>query len=348
MRESVFVCGGGHQGLSMAAHLALNNVDVTLWNRTREHIEKVIQTGTIFCNGVIKGKANVLKASDNIDDVYSDIVMVTVPSNAYDDIARILAPKVSSKTVIILNPGRTFGAIDFANKLKKYGAKEEPNIAETQTIVYTCRRSGENTTTIFAMKRDVKIAALKKSDRQLIIKKIPECLKPFFSFEENVNKISFSNVGMILHCAPVLMNIGWIENKQVDFKYYYDGISETIASYIEKMDMERCMTAKCAGAEVESTAEWMRRTYSVTGDNLYECIRNNNAYREIDAPPSINTRYILEDVPNGLVPIEFLGKQLGVKTCNISTVIDLANSIFNSDFRKIGRQIPYERILKEY
>ena len=28
--ENVFVCGGGHQGLSMAAHLALNGISVRL------------------------------------------------------------------------------------------------------------------------------------------------------------------------------------------------------------------------------------------------------------------------------------------------------------------------------
>lgn len=40
--NAVFVCGGGHQGLSMAAHLALNGLEVTLWNRTSKNIEEVI------------------------------------------------------------------------------------------------------------------------------------------------------------------------------------------------------------------------------------------------------------------------------------------------------------------
>ena len=66
MSEQIFVCGGGHQGLSMAAHLALNGVDVTLWNRTRKNIEKTIKTGTIFCNGVVNGIAKNIKASDRI------------------------------------------------------------------------------------------------------------------------------------------------------------------------------------------------------------------------------------------------------------------------------------------
>ena len=88
------------------------------------------------------------------------------------------------------------------------------------------------------MKTDVKIAALKKVDSDLIFRRIPKCLKSYFSIEKSVVNTSLSNIGMILHCAPVLMNIGWIENPKVDFKYYYDGISETIANFVEKMDAE--------------------------------------------------------------------------------------------------------------
>ena len=40
-KQKYFVCGGGHQGLAMAAYLALNGEKVTLWNRTLEHIEEV-------------------------------------------------------------------------------------------------------------------------------------------------------------------------------------------------------------------------------------------------------------------------------------------------------------------
>ena len=77
--ENVFVCGGGHQGLSMAAHLALNGISVTLWNRTPKNIQRVLDTGEILCNGVVNGTAKVKKASSNIKDVISDFVMVTTP-----------------------------------------------------------------------------------------------------------------------------------------------------------------------------------------------------------------------------------------------------------------------------
>lgn len=343
--DSVFVLGGGHQGLSMAAHLALNGVKITLWNRTAENIQKVIDTREILCDGVVNGKAVIEKASSEIEEVISDFIMVTTPSIAHKDIAHRLAPYVHQNMIIILNPGRTFGAIEFAKELKECGIKELPHIAETQTIVYTCRRSGENQTTIFALKRDVRIAAIKESNINFIMDRIPKCLKPYFEAETSVGYTSFDNVGMVLHCAPVLMNIGWIESEKVDFKYYYDGISKSVAAFIEKIDEERVAVAKAAGFNMETVIEWLRRTYRVNGTNLYECLRNNESYREIDAPPTIESRYILEDVPNGLVPIEYMGQQLRVNTPNITIIINLANSVLNRDFRKEGRQISYTELI---
>lgn len=338
--KRIFVCGGGHQGLAMAAHLALAGEQVTLWNRTLEHIEEIKKTNKILCSGVVEGTAVIEKASEHIEEVISDFIMVTVPSTAYKDVAKLLAPYVKKDTIIILNPGRTFGAIDFATQLAAYGVKDIPLIAETQTIVYTCRRSDKNQVTIFALKNNVGIATIRKGSINYILEHLPSCLKKHFVPENTVAMTSLSNVGMILHCAPVLMNIGWIESKKVDFKYYYDGISQSVAHYIEKMDEERIRVAAALGYQIESTSEWLRRTYNIAGRDLYECIRNNTAYREIDAPPSLDSRYILEDVPNGLVPVEYIGRQLQIETFNITTIIDLANAVYNTDFRALGRTFP--------
>lgn len=346
-RNAVFVCGAGHQGLSMAAHLALNGVKVKLWNRTAENIKEIIETGIIHCTGVVEGDAKVLQASSKMEEVITDLVMVTTPSGAHKEIARELAPYVHKDMVVILNPGRTFGAIDFAEELKRCGVKEMPQIAETQTIVYTCRKMGRNSTKIFALKKDVEIAAIKGSDIDYIINTLPECLRPLFKVVNSVAITSLSNVGMVLHCSPVLMNIGWIETEKVQFKYYYDGISKSVAHYIEKIDNERISVSKASGFEVESLKEWLCRTYNVKGNSLYECIRNNEAYKEIDAPPTIKTRYIFEDVPNGLVPMEALALDCGIKTPNITTIINLANSVFDTDYRKQGRKFTFEK-LKQY
>lgn len=343
----VFVCGAGHQGLSMAAHLALNGADVHLWNRTPEHIQMVCESGIIHCTGAVNGEAKIAKASSDIAEVVSDFVMVTTPSSAHRSVARELAPFVHKDMIVVLNPGRTFGAIDFAEELKKSGVKDLPQIAETQTIVYTCRKSGPNSAHIFALKNDVKIAALRGTDINQILDEMPECLRPYFTPVPSVAITSLSNIGMVLHCAPVMMNVGWIESEKVDFKYYYDGISKSVAHLLEKIDKERQTVAKMSGHEVESLREWLCRTYHVEGDTILECIRNNQAYREIDAPPTIKTRYIFEDVPNGLVPVEAMGIEYGVSTPNITTIIDLACSVMDENYREKGRRFTSEQ-LKAY
>lgn len=345
--NTVFVCGAGHQGFSMAAHLTLNGVETSLWNRTQKNIQEVLDSGVIHCSGVVNGDAEISKVSTKIQDVVSDFVMVTTPSSAHKDIAKALAPYVKPDMVIILNPGRTFGAIDFAEELKRQGVKELPQIAETQTIVYTCRKSGPNSAVILALKNDVEIAAISGSDINYIMNRMPDCLKPYFKAVDSVALTSLSNVGMVLHCAPVMLNIGWIECEKVEFKYYYDGISRSVAHLLEKIDGERLAVAKAAGFPVESVKEWLERTYLVSGNDLYECIRNNDAYREIDAPPTINSRYIFEDVPNGLVPVETMGRELGVPTPNITTIIDLACSVMEANYRKSGRRFTMMQ-LKEY
>lgn len=320
--------------------------EVSLWNRTEKHIAEILKSNKIVCSGVVSGEAHIKKASCKIDEVISDVIMVTTPSSAHKDIARVLAPFVTKDTVIVLNPGRTFGAIEFAETLKNCGVVELPHIAETQTIVYTCRRSDKNSVTIFALKEGVKIASIAKDDLNYILAAIPECIRWYFIKSNSVVETSMTNVGMVLHCAPVLMNIGWIESEKTEFKYYYDGISKSVATFLEKIDSERIAVAKALGEDIESVKHWLERTYSTSGNNLFETIQNNASYREIDAPPTINCRYIFEDVPNGLVPVEKMGRELGVTTPNISLVIDLANAVMETDFRKTGRSYCYELVKK--
>ena len=336
--KEVFICGGGHQGLSMAAHLSICGLNVRLWNRTPAHIAEVKKTGDVCCSGIINGIGHLKKVSSNISDVISDFIMVTTPSNAHKEIAKMLAPFVNKNMVIILNPGRTFGAIEFAHTLKECGVSELPHIAETQTIIYTCRKYSENCAQIFALKNDVEIESIGKNDLEYIISRIPMCIRKYFKPVKSTVITSLSNVGMILHFAPVLMNIGWIENKKTAFKYYYDGITPSIASFLEKMDHEKISVAKALGYEIETTETWLKRTYNVDGHGLYECLKNTKQYRAIDAPETIHHRYIIEDVPCGLVPVEDAAIQCGVSTKNITSIIDLASAVTEIDFRSMGRK----------
>ena len=54
--------------------------------------------------------------------------------------------------------------------------------------------------------------------------------------------------------------------------------------------------------------------------------------------PRGHHRYIIEDVPCGLVPVEDAAIQCGVSTKNITSIIDLASAVTEIDFRSMGRK----------
>lgn len=339
--SSITVIGAGNSGLAMAAHLSLNNPSVRLWNRSSETIEKLKKTKMIYCDGVIKGKANIDVVTDNlaaaIDE--TDLILVTTPASSHREIAERLSPLLRTNRIIILNPGRTFGALEFEGILRKDRCRVETIVAETQTIVYTCRKIAEDSVIILGLKKNVLISAVNCRNNELIINALPACLKPYVIPAKSIIQTSIGNVGMILHCTPVLFNIGWIESHKTMFKYYYEGITPSIAGFLEDLDSERVEVSKLLGKRVETTTEWLRRSYGVSGNNLYECIQNNESYKTIDAPTSLQHRYILEDIPCGLVPLEAIGKLVGLPMKLTGLIIDLASEIVKVNFRKEGRNL---------
>ncbi len=85
--------------------------------------------------------------------------------------------------------------------------------------------------------------------------------------------------------------------------------------------------------------EWLKLSYDAAGEDLNEAIHNQPGYYGIKAPPTLNHRYIFEDVPMSLVPIASLGKRYGVAVSGIDGIIKLASIIHRTDYWRRGRTI---------
>lgn len=342
----ITVIGAGNSGLAMAAHLQSSGNQVILWNRNSKNIGKLLETKTIFCKGVINQSVEISYVTSDLGFAVnnSDIIFITTPSSSHKELASRIAQVLKKSTMVVLSPGRTFGIIEFMKEFEGNNKYKKVLVAETQTIIYTCRKISEDEVSLIAFKKDIYIASNNKHNTEIIIDNLPNCIKSFFRPANSFIETSLGNVGMILHCAPMLMNVGWIESKSNSYKFYYDGISKTVASYLEKIDMERVEVAKKLGYEIETTTEWMRRVYSIDGFNLYECTHNNIAYSNIDAPSTMEHRYIFEDIPCGLVPMEYIGNMLQIDMKYTKMIIDLACLMLDHDFRGDGRRISIDDI----
>jgi opine dehydrogenase len=334
------VLGAGHGGLAMAGHLGLMGFKVSLYNRGGNKIRPLQYRRGIKIEGEIQGIGKVELASRNIKDCLEgvDVLMVVIPANGHKFIAQTCAPHLKENQIVILNPGRTGGALEFYHILKKEGLKKFPFLAEAQTFLYTSRAIGPAHAKIFTIKNSVPLATLPAYWIPGVVKVINRAF-PQFVPGDNIFKTSFDNIGAVFHPALTVLNAAWIEETHGDFEYYIQGASVSVAKVLEKLDRERQDVAAALGIKAMSARNWLYTAYSATGKDLYEAMHDNPGYIGIKAPDRLHHRYIDEDVPMSLIPIASIGKMLGVKTPTINAVIHMASIMREEDYWETGRTV---------
>lgn len=340
-RKAVYcVVGAGNGGLSMAGHLGILGFPVRLYNRTDSKLAGVRWHGGIEVEGAVEGFGPVsLATSDMAEAVQgADVVMVDTPSTAHRDIAVKMAPFLEDGQVVVLNPGRTGGALEFRAVLLERGLMSYPVIAEAQTFIYAARALSRHRSHIYRVKNGVPLAALPSYWTPEVLEVLDEAF-PQFIAGSNVLATSMENIGAIFHPALTILNAGWIEATGGDFDYYLQGITPSVAIILQRMDDERLAVCRALGVRSVSAREWLYLSYDSSGADLCEAIRNTESYQGIKAPPTLAHRYIFEDVPMSLVPIASLGSMLGVPTPAIDMIIELGSIILGKDFRAEGRTV---------
>ena len=341
MEQIITVIGSGNGGTAIAAHLVSAGAEVRLCDLFSQYIEGILVAGGIELTD--NGKTEFVSPALVTDDVLTAVrgaklIMVVTPAFTHKMIAEKICNTLEDGQIVVLNPGRTAGALEFFNTLRAKGCAKDVIVAETQTLIYSTRKINDHAVHIYGTKQAVDISALPGKR----VNEVLEVLHPYypqFTPVSTVLKTSLANIGSMFHPTPILLNIGRIETDEHGFHYYWDGISPSIAVLIEKLDAERVSVAAAYDVDVLTAKEWLVHSYPTHGSTLHELIKNNEAYGEIKAPTTIQVRYITEDVPNGLVPIAALGSAAGVATPNIDAVITLACSIYGKDFRTEGRSL---------
>ena len=333
------ILGAGNGAHAFAAHLGMLGVEVNIYNKFPEELAAIRERGAVEAEGALEGVGPVNKATTDIAEAVAgaEVILVVVPAFAHRFMAEALAPHLVDGQVITLHPGRTGGALEFARVLEERGVKARVMIAEAQTLLYACRISGPARVSVKGMKREVAVAAFPARDTGAVLERLRPVL-PQFIPAANVMETSLDNIGAVFHPATVLLNTGRIEGK-VSFKFYVDGMTETVTKTLAKIDGERVAVARALGLEMETAADWLRRVYGSRGETLHELLHNTRAYQEIAGPTSMQVRYVLEDIPTGLVPIASLGESLGVATPACRTMVDLACLLYDRDFWAEGRTV---------
>ena len=338
------VIGAGHGGKSMAAHLATMGFSVSLYNRTPERVEVIKKRGGIE---LVDGNDNIPVGFGKLARVTSDmgeaiknveVIMVVLPSSAHDDIAHAMSPHLNDGQIILLHPGRTCGALEFHKVLRDTNCKADVTVAEAETFIYASRSDGPAQARIFRVKEAVPLAALPATRTESVLNAIRDAY-PQFVDGVDVLHTGLNNMGAIFHPALTLLNAGRIESTHGDYQFYIDGVTPSVARVLEVLDRERVTVASSLGIRARTALEWLKLAYDTTGDDLFDAIQNQEGYYGIKAPPTLNHRYLFEDVPMSLVPIASLGIRYGVSVRGMDSIISLANIVHRTDYWRRGRTV---------
>ena len=109
---------------------------------------------------------------------------------------------------------------------------------------------------------------------------------------------------------------------------------------VQALDFEKMNLLEKLGCERLSYVEACKFRNSLNDDRDATEVFFDYAKNSAPSGPDIpDSRYITEDVPEGLVMLESMGKVLNVPTPTCTGLINCAEALLQRDFRKEGRTI---------
>ncbi|MDO5712914.1 MAG: NAD/NADP octopine/nopaline dehydrogenase family protein [Tissierellia bacterium] len=332
--KKVGIIGAGNGGQGLAGYFNLKGYEVRLYDYLEETVA-ALQEKTITLEGACEGTGQLNIVSHNIEEVVedTDLIMIVNPTIYHKRIAMELAPYLKDGDMIFLHPSSVFGAFAFKNALEEGGCSKEVTIAESNTLLLACRILEPGRILITGKKDRLLVSAFPATENNRLYELIKDAI-PEVEICESVLVTSFDSTNAMVHPFPTIMNVSWVESGE-KFKFYYEGIGPTVGNFLSKLDQERMVIGKTLGLipgenlfslEMEYEAE-----YRSTGKDLVEIFRNVKAYDQIYTGPSVRTRYILEDIPNGMVPFMEMGRLVNCPVDNMKLTIDLCEALLEED-----------------
>jgi opine dehydrogenase len=337
--RKVAVLGAGHGGCAAAAVLTLRGYEIRMHSRSEERLAPLRDGITV--QGEYEGVAKPALMTTDLADAVSgaDLVMLAVPSVAHEGYARALAPILEENQVVYLNPGHTGGGLHFAAELRASGG---PSVAlcESVTLTYICRMEGKATVGVYRETTNLRFAALPGGSSE----ELAERLRPLFPNllpASNVLETGFMNINAVIHPPGMVMNAGWIEFTGGDILFYKESITPSVARVIEAVDAERLAVAGKLGLKLPPFIDYFCEAGLTTeaarqSGSVYQAMQESGPNKTIKSPPSLDHRYVHEDIGYGLTPMSEFGRLVGIPTPAMDSMVTLASIAQNKDYRREG------------
>ena len=271
----------------------------------------------------------------------AELILTVVPAFGQKRFAELVGKHLRDGQVVVLSPGNFGGAVEFARTIRESGCTGRPIIMETECMIYSGFKDGPASCWVSGFKQGMSGAAFPASDGPQGIAVLQK-VYPMCRLGHNILETGLGNVNTVFHAPILVLNAGRVESDKDEFLFYWDGCSESVGHVVEGLEAERLALGLALGTPLAPFHKVMIDWYGhqgAKGDSLAQVMRTNPAYEWDTAPRSLRHRFLLEDIPYGMVPMEDLGRLAGVKTPLTTAIIDLACSLLGEDFRAKARSL---------
>jgi opine dehydrogenase len=341
-QPTVAVIGAGNVGCALAADLVLRGVDVRLWNRSPARLEPIRRAGGITATGAVEGFAPLDRLTASLEEAVrgAGIVAVTVPTPALPSLAPALAEITTADQLIWLDPGHSGGALYVAAEMDRRTGRRGRRLCQLSTASHGCRMSGPTTAGVLHTPRAT-LAAFPGTAVAECLERIDALLPGRFTPAETVLELDLGNVNAVLHPPLMVCNAGWIEATAGNFPIYRDGAGPAVARLIEAIDAERIALADRLGVPTVTLGDFLRDAgyttpaAAATG-RVHDALQAAEPVASVKAPPTLDHRYLHEDVGWGLVPWLELARHCGGAAPTMEAVSAVAGALNGVDYRREG------------
>lgn len=334
---SVAILGAGLIARATAAFLAHHGHRVGMWSPSGRSAEPLAARtgnpgrGELRYVGALRGEAPVALLAAPSDIAQYDVLVVALPGDAYATVLDRVLPHIESRHRVIVSGGLSLLPLWIHERAG--AAASRPLVVSWGTTLATARRSAEADVELGTLRKRFDVAAVPAARADEALALCRELFGERFERASSILATALSNVNPIAHAAEALPNLTRMERAEA--WYLFECLTPAAARIAEALDAERLAIAGAFGLQVRSLATHYHLSYHVPLDTLAEMAAAIHARDRAPAgPKTIEHRYVLEDVPYGLVFYERMAAIAGTEVPVMSAAITLACAAYGRDFRR--------------
>lgn len=340
----ISVLGAGNAGCAVAADLTLKGHEVTLIKTSHalhdDNFEYLLANNgamTLDEFGDVR-TAHIHKVTRDVSEISgSKVVIIFIQTKFHEQLIERIEPYLRDGQLLLIIPGYLSTAYVLKHCKKNIIVAEGESSFVDGRILELGRfrvgfRNVRNPVGVYPKAR--------KEEAFKMLEQLGERLVPLNSVAE----AALHNPNLIVHTVGSVMSIPRIESSNGDFCMYYEAYTRNNPAtwrVLEALDSEKMNILEKLGFERLCYVEACKYRNSL--DETIDAKEVFLEYAEMPTrakgPLSIESRYITEDVPQGLVMLEALGKALDVPTPIATSLIELASAALGRDLRKEGRTL---------